>query len=138
VDGSSTLEQWKKDRVGERLGDVIERGLKARELIEGYSAQWDRRNKGGAYRQEPQVEFENQVSDRYTVIDVSAQDDVGLLYRITYALAEAELDIHMAIVDTVAARAADAFYVVDSRGGKIENYDVLDDVRERLLEALKT
>ena len=66
-----------------------------------------------------------------------AQDDVGLLYRITYALGEAKLDIHMALVDTVASRAADAFYVLNSEGTKIEDYEVLEDVRQRLLNALE-
>jgi len=136
IDGTSALGDWKKERVVERLGDVLERGLKARELIEGHSAHWDRRNPN-RYIQKPQVEFENQVSDRYTVIDVNAQDDVGLLYRITYALDEAQLDIHMALVDTVAARAADAFYVVDRNGNKVEDYDVLEDVRQRLSKILE-
>ncbi len=137
IDGTSALSDWKKERVVERLSDVLERGLKARELINGHSEQWDRRNKKN-YLQKPQVEFENKVSDRYTVIDVNAQDDVGLLYRITYALGEAELDIHMALVDTVAERGADAFYVVDGEGNKIEDYEVLEDVRQRLLKALET
>ena len=67
-----------------------------------------------------------------------AQDDVGLLYRITYALGEANLDIHMALVDTVASRAADAFYVLNAEGAKIEDYEVLEDIRQRLLNTLDT
>ncbi len=136
VDGTSVLADWKKERVIERLGDVLERGLKARELIERHSAHWGRK-KQARYFQQPQVEFENRVSGQYTVIDVSAQDDVGLLYRITYALGEAELDIHMALVDTVASRAADAFYVLGASGAKVEEYDVLDGVRQRLLQTLQ-
>jgi len=80
--------------------------------------------------------LENQVSDRYTVIDTEVQDDVGLLYKITHALGELELDIHMAIVNTVANRAIDAFYVVNSQGEKIVNYEVLEQIRERLLADL--
>ncbi len=136
VDGTSALNDWKKERVLQRLGDVLERGLKARELIERHSAHWGQRNRSH-YVQEPKVEFENTVSAQYTVIDVSAPDDVGLLYRMTYALDEAELDIHMALVDTVAARASDAFYILDANGGKVEDYDVLEGVRQRLLSALQ-
>jgi len=136
VDGTSVLADWKKERVIERLGDVLERGQKARELIHQHSEHWSQR-KRGRYVQQPQVEFENGVSGQYTVIDVRAQDDVGLLYRITYALGEAKLDIHMALVDTVASRAADAFYVLSSEGTKIEDYEVLEDVRQRLLNALE-
>ncbi len=82
------------------------------------------------------MDFENQVSDKYTVIDTDVQDDVGLLYKITHALGELELDIHMAIINTVAQRAIDAFYVVDAQGEKIVNYEILEEIRERLLADL--
>ncbi len=137
IDGTSILADWKKERVIERLGDVLERGQKARELIQQHSAHWSQR-KRGHYVQQPQVEFENRVSGQYTVIDVRAQDDVGLLYRITYALGEANLDIHMALVDTVASHAADAFYVLNAEGAKIEDYEILEDIRQRLSSTLDT
>jgi [protein-PII] uridylyltransferase len=135
VDGSPVLPDWKKARVRERLEEVVTLRLKARELLERYSVQWDRR-KHKARDRKPEVVIENQVSDRYTVIDVSVQDEVGLLYKITHTLAELDLDIHMAIINTVARRAADSFYVVDDQGRKIVNYEVLEDVRQSLIEKL--
>ena len=135
VDGSPVLPDWKKARVRERLEEVVTLRLKARELLERYSVQWDRR-KHKTQKRTPEVGIENQVSDRYTVIDVSMQDEVGLLYKITHALAELDLDIHMAIINTVARRAADSFYVVDDQGRKIVNYEVLEDVRQSLIEKL--
>ncbi len=133
VDGSPVLPDWKKERVCQRLEEVIALRQKARNLLERYSANWDRRKRqnGGQVRP-PRVEFENQVSDKYTVIDTNVQDDVGLLYAITHELAELQLDIHMAIISTVADRAVDAFYVVDHRGEKIVNFEVLEEIRERL------
>ena len=86
----------------------------------------------------PEVRFENQVSDKFTVIDTDVADDVGLLYRITRALGELDLDIHMAIVNTVVSQAQDAFYVVDAHGEKIVNYEVFEQIRERLLADLAT
>jgi len=86
---------------------------------------------------EPEVSFENQVSDRYTVVDVNAQDGVGLLYTITHCLGEHGLDIHMAIINTVVDRANDAFYVVDANDQKIVNYDALEAIRTRLLDGLR-
>ena len=44
--------------------------------------------------------------------------------------------IIMAIINTVAARAQDAFYIVDGQGQKIVNYEVLEGIRQRLLEGL--
>lgn len=134
LEGSPTLPEWKQDRVRQRLGEVIARRLKARELLQRYSANWGRRRgQRRAVGHPPAVQIENQVSDRYTVIDVEAPDSVGLLYVITYALADMGLDIHTAMVNTVAGRARDAFYVVDARGEKIVNYETLQTVRQRLL-----
>jgi len=133
VDGNPLLPDWKKERVCQRLEDVVALRQKARSLLERYSANWDRRKqqKDGQVRP-PLVEFENQVSDKYTVIDTNVQDDVGLLYAITHELAELDLDIHMAIINTVADRAVDAFYVVNDQGEKIVNFEVLEEIRERL------
>ena len=55
---------------------------------------------------------------------------------ITHVLSELELDIHTALINTVADRATDAFYVVDGRGQKIVNFEILDQIRQRLLERL--
>jgi [protein-PII] uridylyltransferase len=137
VDGSPSLPEWKQERVRQRLEEVLALRLKARELLKRYSAHWERRKRQRrAYEQPPEVGIENQISDRYTVIDVEVQDDVGLLYKITHCLSELGLDIHMAIINTVADRARDAFYVVDGRGEKIVNYQVLEEIRQDLLNEL--
>jgi len=62
------------------------------------------------------VAVDNLASRDFTVIDVVAEDRVGLLYAITAALAKAGLDVHAARVATEANRAIDAFYV--RRAGK--------------------
>lgn len=136
IDGSPVLPEWKQERVCERLAEVISLRLKARELIEGYSSSWDRRRKQQQYDQPPRAAFDNQTSARYTVIDVDAQDDVGLLYRIAYLLGELDLDIHMAIINTVAARAQDAFYVVDAEGEKVVDNEVINGVHQHLIDGL--
>ena len=108
---------------------------KAKDLLERYSTQWDRRKKAGVVRP-PEVDFENRISDRYTVIDVTVHDSVGLLYKITHSLDEMDLDIHMAIINTVANRATDAFYVVDRHHQKILNFSMLEEIRDLLLGRL--
>ncbi len=135
VGGDPALPEWKKERVGQQLEEVISGRQKMDQLFSRYSTRWDRRQRNVQERS-PEVDFENQVSDRYTVVDTDVQDDVGLLYKITYALGELELDIHMAIINTVANRALDAFYVVDAQGEKIVNYEILEQIRERLLADL--
>ena len=97
---------------------------------------WDRRRRQRQYDQPPRIAFDNQISARYTVVDIEAQDTVGLLYRIAYLLDELDLNIHRAIINTVAARAQDAFYIVDAEGQKIASYEELDRIEQYLLDGL--
>ena len=136
IDGSPALPDWKKERMRERVAEVISLRLKARELIAKYSSSWDRRRRQRQYDRPPRIAFDNQISARYTVVDIEAQDTVGLLYRIAYLLDELELDIHRAIINTVAARAQDAFYIVDAEGQKIISHEELDRIQQYLLDGL--
>ena len=88
IDGSPVLPDWKKERMRERVAEVISLRLKARELIAKYSSSWDRRRRQRQYDQPPRIAFDNHISARYTVVDIEAQDKVGLLYRIAYLLDE--------------------------------------------------
>jgi len=54
-----------------------------------------------------------------TVIDVHAPDGVGVLHRSTKALAELDLDIRSAKVQTLGSLVVDAFYVRDGAGQKV-------------------
>ena len=136
IDGSPALPDWKKERMRERVAEVISLQLKARDLIAKYSSSWDRRRRQRQYDQPPRIAFDNQISARYTVVDIEAQDKVGLLYRIAYLLDELELNIHRAIINTVAARAQDAFYIVDAEGQKITSHEELDRIQQYLLDGL--
>ena len=136
IDGSPVLPDWKKERMRERVAEVISLRLKARDLIAKYSSSWDRRRRQRQYDQPPRIAFDNHISARYTVVDIEAQDTVGLLYRIAYLLDELDLDIHRAIINTVAARAQDAFYIVDAEGQKIASHEELDRIQQYLLDGL--
>ena len=54
----------------------------------------------------PEVLVDNRISDLYTVIDVSCDDRVGLLYDIARTLTELRLQTHLAKVMTPAGRCA--------------------------------
>ena len=84
------------------------------------------------------VRFDNEASDAATVIDVHAVDGVGVLYRITRALTEFDVDIRSARVQTLGAQVVDAFYVVDPRGHKITNADTGAEIERAIIHALST
>lgn len=79
-------------------------------------------------RIEPKVTLNNYISDRYSVIEVKAQDRLGLLYEIAKVLSSLNLYIHMAKVSTEGNRAVDTFYVTKG-GGKIKEYEFPEIIR---------
>ena len=69
-------------------------------------------------------------------MEVHAPDSIGVLYRITRALAELELDIVSAKVQTLGERVVDAFYVRSSSGEKLDDPAVMVEVERALLHEL--
>jgi [protein-PII] uridylyltransferase len=82
------------------------------------------------------IEVNNRISDMYTVIDVTTQDRLGLLYLITTTLFDLGINIHLAKVSTEATRAIDVFYVTDLMGEKILDEEAIGVVQTRLQEVL--
>ena len=67
-----------------------------------------------------QVNVDNAASQFFSVVEVRAPDQVGLLYRIARALHELGLDIHHAKIATYPEGALDVFYVRDLSGEKLD------------------
>jgi len=82
------------------------------------------------------VEIDNEVSSDYTVIDIYAHDQVGLLYRITSTLTMLGLYIGVSKISTKVDQVADVFYVKDIFGSKISDPAKLEDIRKALLAAV--
>ncbi|HEY8200954.1 MAG TPA: ACT domain-containing protein, partial [Actinomycetota bacterium] len=87
-------------------------------------------------RQAPHVTVDNGISDFYTVIEVHATDRVGLLYAITRALADLELDVHLAKVATYGEDVVDAFYVRDLEGQKVSDPEHVQEIERTILHKL--
>ena len=68
-----------------------------------------------------QVTVDNAASQFFSVVEVRAPDQVGLLYRIARALHELGLDIHHAKIATYPEGALDVFYVWDLDGEKLDD-----------------
>ena len=82
--------------------------------------------------------IDNDASHAATVIEVHAPDSVGVLYRITRALSELDLDITSAKVQTLGERVVDAFYVRGPGGGKVTDAAVLVEIERALVHELST
>lgn len=81
----------------------------------------------------PRVVVDNRVSDFYTVIEVHASDRIALLYTITRALSDLELDIHLAKVATYGEDVVDTFYVRDLEGQKVTDLDHANEIERSIV-----
>jgi [protein-PII] uridylyltransferase len=84
----------------------------------------------------PQVIVDNEVSDFFTLIEVFADDRVGLLYLITRCLFDLRLDIRISKIATKGDQVADVFYVRDLEGQKLEDKEQLLEIERALLHCL--
>ncbi len=67
------------------------------------------------------VQIDADASGATTIVEVHTADSAGVLYRIAAALAELQLDVVAAKVDTVGGEAIDVFYVRDARGRALDD-----------------
>lgn len=77
--------------------------------------------------------IDDATSERFSVLDVSAPDERGVLYRLTRAISALGWNIHAARLSVWGSRARDAFYITDSDGRKVPRANV-----DRLLSSLPT
>ena len=82
------------------------------------------------------VEIDNEVSSDYTVIDIYAHDQVGLLYGITSTLTRLGLYIGVSKISTKVDQVADVFYVKDIFGQKLTDPAKLEEIRRELHAAI--
>ena len=135
IDGDPVVEPDRLTAIREHLTAVSRLESSVDELFARHRMRWSRRRRP-AVRIPTQILFENEVSDRYSVIDIFAQDAVGLLYRITRALSDLGLDIYAARISTQADKAVDSFYVTQD-GEKVLSTDARARFREAIVSRIE-
>jgi len=86
--------------------------------------------------QPPQALIMNHLSESSTVVELWARDRIGLLYDITRIMSELELDIISAKINTEGNIAINVFYIMDKAGGRIENEERKERIRQSLLAVI--
>jgi [protein-PII] uridylyltransferase len=67
----------------------------------------------------PKVLISNELSDSFTVVDVTCRDQIGILFQVALVLNELDLNVHGAVLTTEADKVLDSFYVTDAQGAKV-------------------
>ncbi|MGQ7830574.1 [protein-PII] uridylyltransferase [Altererythrobacter sp. Z27] len=120
----------------ERLKKAIADALANRiELVPKLAARPLPHTRSGTFDVAPRVTFDNNASNRFTVIEVNARDRPALLNRLARALFESNLVVQSAHITAYGERAADTFYVTDLTGDKVTADNRLAEIEARLLDA---
>lgn len=82
------------------------------------------------------IVVDNDVSDRFSVIRVSADDFSGLLFRVTDAIFRCGLYVWTAKIETKGNRVFDEFHVRDAHERKILSPDQMNAVKTAILREL--
>ncbi len=114
------------------IGDVL---AGQKRMIDGLAARPLPRTRAEAFTVNPNVLIDNRASNRYTVVEVNAQDRPALLYELAHALFQAKVTLHSAHIATYGERAVDTFYVTDLTGDKIVSEARLADIEAHLRRA---
>ena len=73
----------------------------------------------------PVVHCDNTSSKRYTIIDIIADDELGLLYRISRVISQNGCDVDLVLIATEGHRAIDVFHITKA-GRKLSDAEQLE------------
>ncbi|MGH9033351.1 MAG: ACT domain-containing protein, partial [Acidimicrobiia bacterium] len=124
-----------RDDVAVTLDDALRGELALEERVRERARRYRKRATAAGIGVDVLVDVE--ASDRATVVEVHAPDDVGLLSRVAAVFAELDLDVSQAMVATLGERVVDVFYVRDAKGDKVRDPRVLDRLRHTLEDRIR-
>ncbi|MFN4308289.1 [protein-PII] uridylyltransferase [Sulfurihydrogenibium azorense] len=121
-----------------RFVEILENVLKDSSYFEKISVKRQKGFKASTVPPPIFVKVDNEMSEGYTIFDVSAEDRIGLLFDIIKVFASFDIYVHMVKASTQGLRARDAFYVRTKDKEKITDSNFLKNVQEKLLEVIKS
>jgi len=83
-----------------------------------------------------EAKVNNQDSDFYTIIEITGEDRLGILFELTQALTDHGCNIYFARISTLGNRIVDVFYVQDEWGEKIVEPEKANHLKQLLLNRL--
>ena len=119
-------------RVAQSVEKALRGEIRLGPILESKGAA--NKERAATFRLAPEVVLDNNLSNRYSVLEVSGLDRPGLLYDLTAVISKLNLNIGSAHVVTFGEKAVDVFYVTDLTGAKITNPARQSSVKRHLRE----
>ncbi len=137
---TNPLDPYREERLWKKIQDealqAIEDQIPLGELIskkerQGFSLHED-------YGYPPKkIKIDNEASDFFTIVEVSAGDRIGLLYDLAREVFSLGLDIRFAKVNADKERMSGVFYVSDSGGEKILEEEHIQTIKREIMSAIE-
>jgi [protein-PII] uridylyltransferase len=121
-----------EEKVINRLEDVIEGRTDLAARLKGLEEGVLRRRLPGFA---PVVHCDNESSRRYTIVEIVAENAVGLLYRLSRTMSESGCDVDLVLIATEGRRAIDVFHLTSL--GKKLSAEQQRELTENLLRVLE-
>lgn len=83
------------------------------------------------------VVLDNSSSDTRTVVDVQAEDRIGLLYDMSSALTSLNVNVHLAKISTEKGAAIDSFYITERWGAKVLDLNRQAEIKHAVTAAIQ-
>jgi len=126
---------WTK--VGDDLRAALVDAGSIRDRLAARSARYGNFSRPTAARPaDPRVLVDNDATDAATLVEVRAADGIGVLARITDAIAGQQVRVEQAYVSTLGHEVVDTFYVTAPDGTKLTDPDVVAELEQALLASL--
>jgi [protein-PII] uridylyltransferase len=129
------MEAEKWDRAGKNLAAALSGELNLAAALEKKRTAFRQSSLNG-HKKPHRVEIDNTGSSFFTIIEVFTYDFPGLLFGITDALYQCELNIWVAKIATKADQVVDVFYVWDLNGDKVDLTDQVSRIKAAILKRL--
>ena len=138
VGGSQPVRAEKWPAVEKSLRAAIEGHYDVAAAIEKWRTRAPRpfKRHKRAVAAKPAVRFDLTTSASDTVVEIKAEDEPGLAYKIASIIAALGFSIHFAKIATEKSHALDVFYITDSTGQKLSPGD-MQMLEQALLDTLR-
>ncbi|MBW1615208.1 MAG: [protein-PII] uridylyltransferase, partial [Deltaproteobacteria bacterium] len=128
-------EKWKKAAID--IGFALAGKLNIKEALKKRKRDYNiERDKNKGENKADNAHINNNISKFFSIIEVTTYNAPDILFRITDAIFEKDIDIRIAKIATKADRIIDVFYVRNLYGEKIVSPDKIEGLKTAIYDAL--